>query len=355
MNWDSKFINLKLQVNLKKYSIFVIGICIIVPTFLMSDNRFCRYAIKDKKLYRICQSYSKVKVAGAVQAIYPLNQNGKNNASKIYYVSEKTDESNYYFGLIDNGTQSFEKKLPFDKKVSFLKIIFIQNTLYTLVRIKNQKRFLLEFKGDDLQLHIHESIYGLALIDGSVCLIQLKDDKPFIIYKNEKIPINIKGQLHIESVKDNRLLYVTGVIDETSMTEVVDLIKLKSIYLYAQNKEFLLPEKYNIVINTREVTEDVDDTSIVFYKVFIDGFEAGRTTSGIRKQKKFFTGKVNLGTHVVRLEKWKLDRIKKKYKRLNNIDQPKPIEVHVYENRIVEINVIFKNNSYSHVNKFLLK
>jgi len=61
-----------------------------------------------------------------------------------------------------------------------------------------------------------------------------------------------------------------------------------------------------------------------FYKVYIDKIETGRTTIGLESQIKSFETRLSSNRHLLIVEKWVLVEKKKKYIKLNNIDQPKP-------------------------------
>ncbi len=61
-----------------------------------------------------------------------------------------------------------------------------------------------------------------------------------------------------------------------------------------------------------------------YYKVFIDKTEAGRTTTGLESQKKFFETKVSVNRHLITVQKWILNEKTGAYEKLNNVNQPHP-------------------------------
>jgi len=86
---------------------------------------------------------------------------------------------------------------------------------------------------------------------------------------------------------------------------------------------------------------------IIFYKIFIDGVEAGRTATGISPVSKVFTADIDSGKyHVITPERWELDRKKEEYVRMNNVYQPKPVKLYIPENRIVKILFFFDGKEY---------
>jgi hypothetical protein len=63
---------------------------------------------------------------------------------------------------------------------------------------------------------------------------------------------------------------------------------------------------------------------IVYYRVFIDDEDAGRSTIGEDGAPKSFQSLIEPARHTLNVEKYVLDTIKDKYIRVKNIDQPKP-------------------------------
>ena len=61
----------------------------------------------------------------------------------------------------------------------------------------------------------------------------------------------------------------------------------------------------------------------VFYKIFIDKEELGRTTTGLESQKKIFETNLSENKHLLRVEKWVLND-NEEYVKANNVLQPKP-------------------------------
>ncbi|HQO40951.1 MAG TPA: hypothetical protein PK986_10815, partial [Spirochaetota bacterium] len=83
--------------------------------------------------------------------------------------------------------------------------------------------------------------------------------------------------------------------------------------------------KYNFIITASDSDIDHPDRDrISFYVVYIDKVEAGRTTTGLESQDKYFEANLTENKHLITLEKWVLDKNKGRYVKLNNIEQPKP-------------------------------
>ena len=93
--------------------------------------------------------------------------------------------------------------------------------------------------------------------------------------------------------------------------------------------------KYNFIITASDTDIDHPDKDrLSFYVVYIDKVEAGRTTTGLESQDKYFETILAVNKHLITLEKWVLDKTKGRYVKLNNIEQPKPDFIYiVIENR----------------------
>ena len=82
--------------------------------------------------------------------------------------------------------------------------------------------------------------------------------------------------------------------------------------------------------------------SVVYYRVFIDDEDAGRTTIGEDAAEKSFQSLIEPATHTLTVEKYILDNTKDKYVRVKNIDQPKPdsFTFDLPEDRILVIRLV---------------
>lgn len=88
--------------------------------------------------------------------------------------------------------------------------------------------------------------------------------------------------------------------------------------------------KYNFIITASDSDIDHPDKDrLSFYVVYIDKIEAGRTTTGLESQDKYYETNLSENKHLVTLEKWVLDKSKNRYAKLNNIEQPKPDFIYI--------------------------
>jgi hypothetical protein len=94
----------------------------------------------------------------------------------------------------------------------------------------------------------------------------------------------------------------------------------------------------------------------VYYKVFVDSIYAGRTETGPASLQKVFTKKVEADRyHLVKMERWELEKKSEQYKRSNNIRQPKEVKLYVPAGRILAVKFEFNGTEYSTSSYPLLK
>jgi hypothetical protein len=93
----------------------------------------------------------------------------------------------------------------------------------------------------------------------------------------------------------------------------------------SDNKSHSEKSAYNfkLVVSNPGLTDPAQDTR-VYYKVFINKSEEGRTTTGLDSQDLIYEANLQNNRHLIQIEKWILDPRAEKYIKLNNIDQPKP-------------------------------
>jgi Tol biopolymer transport system component len=102
---------------------------------------------------------------------------------------------------------------------------------------------------------------------------------------------------------------------------------------------------------------DIEDPSMdrrSYYRVYINKTDAGRTTTGLESQEKYFEAKLTPNRHLVKLEKWVLNEKEGRYIKVNNIEQPKPdfIYITISENLTTKVTMRstrFGNAAFSKV------
>jgi hypothetical protein len=198
-----------------------------------------------------------------------------------------------------------------------------------------------------------EGLLDARLCDSGPAVLMAHRGRLRIDYNGLEIPLGLSGDGRIARVLDGRILFVEAGDD----MEIVDAQAGKSIYRYSSQREYLLPDDYNLVIRAIDQTgPGADDSDIIFYKVLANGVESGRTDTGPSQVHREFKSRHESNQYlIIRLERWKLDKAKGRYERVNNVQQPKPFRIFLPENRVIGIDVTFDGKKYEVRQSALLK
>ena len=74
---------------------------------------------------------------------------------------------------------------------------------------------------------------------------------------------------------------------------------------------------------------NAEDDRRCYYTIYINKIESGRTTTGLESQEKIFETVLPPYKHLIKVEKWVLNKNLGRYIKVNNIDQPKPDFIYV--------------------------
>ncbi|MBN2158704.1 MAG: hypothetical protein JW807_04860 [Spirochaetes bacterium] len=272
----------------------------------------------------------------------------------VYYIAIKEEILGRaaYIGFVDFKSHeiAYEKKLPSDlADVSIKKMMATGDVVYILAG--DQTTSTGEGKLYRVPVNTMEAAERPGVLDATLAgedvVLLSKQDTGICVVKNElSVPVSLKGEepVSIGGVMDARLVFVKSG-DET---EVIDITTGRSLYQYSAGHEYLSPGDYTITIEAvDDAGSEQEDREMIFYKVFIDGLEAGRTESGPAGLPREF--RMNLEAnryHLVRMERWLLKAGKGRYERENNIRQPKSQQIFIPMNRIVKLIIKFDGKSY---------
>jgi ankyrin repeat protein len=114
-------------------------------------------------------------------------------------------------------------------------------------------------------------------------------------------------------------------------------VNLHEIVKYAKPADY----NFKLICTDINIKNPASDNRS-YYKVIIDKEDSGRTSIALESQTKEFKSSLSINKHLIRIEKYELNKKKKRYNKLNNIDQPKPnyFYVDVPEDRIVVLKVV---------------
>lgn len=273
----------------------------------------------------------------------------------IYYIAIKSDiAAEPFIGCVDlqSGTVRYEKKLPHGTDTFILdKLMVSEGIAYILTEtrtVSGTVRVLNRINLNSMNKSILEDVLDFH-VDRQGLILLKKRERGMVLCRNETVvPVTLSGEciLRIGKVVDGRMVFITDGIE----TEIFDMISGRGVYSYSVKRELLLPTEYNLAVDAKDIQGyGQDDREMVFYKVFINGIESGRTDSGPAGLSREFRVKVDASKyHSVKLERWVLNAPKGRYERENNIRQPKAEQIYMPMNRIVKLNVTFNGKNYEY-------
>jgi hypothetical protein len=213
---------------------------------------------------------------------------------------------------------------------------------------ENGKHILYRIDLNSMDISKIEDLFDGVLIQGILILIQKKTEQEYSFYNlniNGKIiPLSLKGNLFFKEIVDNRILFISNGIE----TEIIDLQNIKNLYLYSFESQYLMPEDFNLIIETSDENVTKEIKTSVFYKIFINGHESGRTETGMPSIAKSFKTMLEPNIyHIINLERWELDKRRERYVRANNIYQPHPLKLFIPANRVLRISILFDGKTHT--------
>lgn len=272
----------------------------------------------------------------------------------IYYLTgddeqgeegESPVEGSYRLGYSGPGNEGEERSFSMEIKLLIgkreaVKIFAEGGNVYII----NGAGILYHVNLNTMAVSRREGVIDAALADMTPVLLEKESGSLNI--NGRILPLTITGEIRIQRVTDNRLVFITN----SDETEIVDTERAESIYQYSSQGSYAVPGDHNLVISIREEisgSEMPGAHSMIFYKVYIDGIETGRTETGESGSGKYLrTSAVPGRYHVVRLERWELNRKRDRYKRSNNLYQPKKIGIYIPPKRIIEVEVNYNGTGY---------
>lgn len=158
-----------------------------------------------------------------------------------------------------------------------------------------------------------------------------------------RIAIMLPGRARFLDGPDRRMIFVS----DGSRTEVIDAATARTVYRYADGVRYRSPGAHNLEVEAIDDTPGSPSGGMLFYKVFINGVEAGRTDTGPAQTRRVFRHAVAAGEYlVIAFERWELNLRRERYERANNIMQPEPMRLHVPEGVVLKILLYCDGRSY---------
>lgn len=267
----------------------------------------------------------------------------------LYYI--RSSEDRWIAGFLkENSNEGTEFKIPW-KYEKLYKFAVSNDIFYYLAdpfRENSDDKSVnspvyVRFNPDKSASQSIEGVTDFFLLNGKSVLLR----NNLLDYNGLQIPLTLTGKLKISDIIDSRIAFISG--DEG--VEVVDLTAEKSIYQYKGDSVPEFSEEYNIILEfedkfVKNETPSNSENSI-YYEIHIDGVEENRTEAGRGELAKVFKSILSPGDyHIIKAERWELDKVKGRYIRMNNVYQPSELKIYIPENRIIKIKIEFNGTGY---------
>jgi hypothetical protein len=305
--------------------------------------------LKDGKVLRHNpDSIEEIKISGFVRNIFHHN-------NILYYLKtlSSTELNTWHIGYRDlESENSFESELKIELENRTIKRFSAAEKISIILTEEPENGRTLLYRVDINSMDISQlsDVFDAVLIQGILILIQKKTENEnslcyYLNVNGKEIPLSLKGSPSFKEIVDNRILFISNGIE----TEIIDFQNIKSLYLYSPESHYLIPEDFNLIIETTDEILTKDITTSVFYKIFINGKESGRTETGMPNTEKSFKTMLEPNAYyIVNLERWELDKRKERYIRANNIQQPFPLKLFMPAQRVLKVIILFNGKTYSY-------
>jgi hypothetical protein len=320
-------------------SVFINGTVFANDSVHAADDEI--YILRNARIVHVAGTDpEELDLGGDVTAIYAAD-------SGVYYI--RHDDQGYTAGFYSpSGAEGFEFQL-LHQSYAVDRFIVSEKIIYTLFRkpadISDRGGSeLVRLNPDGGTVDTVDRVCDFGIVRGAVFILRGSE----IIYNGISIPLMLQGELFVRSVVDDRLVLVGS----NDQTEVCDVVDGRNIYQYGPAGSLPVNEDYNLVLEfTDTATSGISpdpEGSMVFYNIIVDGIKKDRTDlSPGRVTKRSFLLLDPGRNHLVRMERWELDRSKGRYVRANNIMQPAGLDLFIPENRGLKITVEFTGSGYN--------
>ena len=304
--------------------------------------------LKDGRVLRhFPDSIEEIKISGFVRNIFHHN-------NTLYYLKNPSSaELNiWHIGYRDLASEaSFESELKIELENRAIKRFLAAERIFFILieEPENGPSLLYRIDINSMDIAQLSDVTDAALVQGLLILIQKKTENEsssnyYLNVNGDEIPLSLKGSPSFKEIIDGRILFISNGAE----TEIIDIQNIRNLYLYSAESQYLAPVDCNLIIEASDeaVTKDIKDS--VFYKIFINGKESGRTETGMPNAPKSFRTMLEPNAYyIVNLERWELDRRRERYIRANNIRQPQPIKLFIPAQRVLKVIILFNGKTYS--------
>jgi hypothetical protein len=326
---------------IKKKLLVVVLFLIEIPLF-SQNYADINFQLNDGVLSRL-DSYKKTILYDGVAAIH-------RNGDTLYYI--RSNGEGWIAGFFKgNSDRSFEFNITGNYR-AINKLYGENDIFYFLAQQANEipknnrydfGRVFVRYNPDQENFSAIDGVVDFHIIDGKSLI--LKWDS--LNYNGITIPICLRGPMEISEIIASRIVIIKGGDD----AEIVDLIAGKSIYQFNREAIADYNNEYNLILEFEDSNLKGGSKTIgeqfIYYEITINGVEDSRTETGRGDLSKLFYKKLLSGKyHIIKADRWELDKGKGRYVRVNNIYQPDEVKIFIPENRIIKLKIEFDGKTY---------
>ncbi len=280
-----------------------------------------------------------VPISGFVHCLYQ-------NADELYYIcSEKKDVAQIKAGYCVPGRKiSHEVALP--NEITFPKIVRFVGAggaaFFVASSGKKGTHGLYRVDFNSGKISEKKGISDVVLYEGAPVVLR-KHEEGFFVYRGGvKTPVTLGGTPKFGNLLEGRIM----VIVSGEKKELIDLGIMKNVHGFGGSDGHDGLAEENLYIEATDHTSDTM-TTLVYYKVFINGAYIGRTDTGPAGQNRTYSMKLSENEyHIVKLERWELHEGKNSYERANNINQPAPVKLFLPQHRATKLVLVRERKGY---------
>ena len=350
-----------LKAALKKYSLIInsllqlstVLVIVTLPGFSHGEKRDCaqtRYRVEKGVLYVDEVRPSKIVPAtGTVLHILTDNE-------RVWYISGDLDTNEnkaYFVGMYYPGKEiHFETGIePANPVLDFGRMQSCETALVFLAKTEAGAD-IYRVDANSGIVRVYTDVLDFWLLGGVPVLLKKKNEQYVLMNNEEELPLYMDDEPGFSVLAGQRMLHVT---DGTTV-EIYDTVASKHVYRYTGTATPVEPGDYNCLIEFRQLVNGKRvQGERIFYKVFCDGKEDGRTLTALTESYISYQLMLEPSRmHTIILERWELDKNSDRYRRANNIHQPDVISLYIPDNRAVKLRVLFNGKEFEIHRKILM-
>ncbi len=296
-------------------------------------------------------------LSGAIGTAFPLLDNGtlyialsvpvpiegtvlefSSKDTAILYVARNEKEIVAGAYLLQDKKISQHVVTPYSENTRILRIAFESNAVYIFINAGNNP-ILYRCDVNTGMVSMQQGVLDFLLVSDGI--VAIKNDNT-LVYNDCILPLYFSQTPAIKGQWDDRIVFISDGND----TEVIDIKAQKLVYRYNNTVQYVASSDYTIEFKINDLPTG-EKASRVFYKVYCDGKDYGRTEPVLSINESAIQLNVAAGQyHEIIVERWRLDETENQYVRDNNIRQPRPITVFVYPDRIMIITLVYNGMEY---------